>query len=415
MKQPNLKTLLARQAIFNKKGSVCAYELLYRNGNDLVANINNQNDSSGDAATSSVITQLFTNLDMNSIIGNKRAYINFTYNHLVQKIPSLLPKNRIVIEVLETVIVDEPLIISLTELSNLGYKIALDDFMYREEIIPLIRIADIIKVDVLNLNRSQITEQIAPLSGVFKGKLLAEKIEDRNQFNNCVELGFDYFQGFFLNKPDPFKGQTMTENKTHLLRLLAELNDNDAPMAKIEEIILQIPKLSYRILRLTNSVAFYTGKKIDSLMDAIKQLGLVQIRNWIVLLLLASLDDVEPDLLERTLIRAKMCESLAKSLGYINSHQAYTTGILSTLDAILNEPMASLLAKIQLSEVLNEALLYHTGPLGRVLKFTIDYEEANFKQLKHAGIDSSDLVNSYLEGIQYANTILDTLKNNKME
>ncbi len=184
--------------------------------------------------------------------------------------------------------------------------------MFREEIIPLIQLADYIKVDVLNLRKHQIQEQIAPLKDIFTGKLLAEKIEDRAVFKHCVDLGFDYFQGFFLNKPDPLKGQALTENKTHLLKLLNELNNEDVAIERIEEIILQIPKLSYRILRLTNSAALYMGKKIDSLLDAMKQLGLIQIRNWIILLLLASLDDLAPDLLERTLIRAKMCESLQK-------------------------------------------------------------------------------------------------------
>lgn len=390
---------------------VSAYELLYRNGDDLVANINNNNLLIGDAATSSVITQLFANLDINNIIGKKPAYINFTYNHLIEQIPALLPKSRIVIEVLETVIVNEQLINSLTELHTLGYKIALDDFMYREEIIPLVKLAHVIKIDVLNLTKTQIAEQLAPLRAIFHGKLLAEKIESRQQFDICLELGFDYFQGFFLNRPDPFKGRTITENKSQMLRLLGELNDSNVSMEKIEDIILQIPKLSYRILRLTNSVSFYTGKKIESLMDAIIQLGLVQIRNWIILLLLASLDDIAPDLLERTLIRAKMCESLAKSIGYVNPHQAYTVGILSTLDAILNEPMSFLLGKIHLSQSLNEALLHHVGELGKILKFAIAYEEANFKQLQSSGIDSKALIQSYLDGIAYANSVINIIKN----
>ena len=405
-----LSTLLARQAIFNRKGVVCAYELLYRSGDDIVANISPANPIAGDAATSSVITQLFTNLDINNIIGKKLAYINFTYNNLINQIPALLPKNRIVIEVLETVIIDDELIKNLIKLRNLGYKIALDDFMYREEIIPLIELAHIIKIDVLNLTSSQIEEQIAPLKEQFGGKLLAEKIETQAQFDICLDLGFDYFQGFFLNRPDPMKGRTITENKSQMLRLLSELNDSKASIDEIEDIILQIPKLSYRILRLTNSVYYYTGKKIDSLMDAIIQLGLEQIHNWIILLLLASLDDIAPDLLERTLIRAKMCESLARATRYPNPHQAYTVGILSTLDAILNEPMSLLLDRIRLSEVLNEALLHHVGELGRFLKFAIAYEEANFKQLQYSGIDNKELVQSYLDGIAYANSIINIIK-----
>lgn len=409
MNQPLIKTLLARQGIYNKNGSVFAYELLYRNGDSLTANVDNLNAAAGDTATSSVLTQLFTNLDMNSILGNKPAFINFTHNHLIQQIPNLLPKNRIIIEVLETVSIDEPLIKNLIELNKQGYKIALDDFVYRSELSPLIEVADIIKIDVLNLDHHQISKQLMPLKH-FKGKLLAEKIEDKHQFNCCMALGFDYFQGFFLNKPDPMKGQAITENKTNLLRLLSELNDDDVSIDRIEEIILQIPKLSYRILRLANSASLYTGKKIDSLLDAITQLGLLQIRNWLSLLLLASFDDVVPDLLERTLIRAKMCESLSKVVSYFNPHQAYTVGILSTLDGILNEPMSSLLAKIELSETLNEALLHHHGELGKILKFTKDYEEANFNQLEKAPFDIEEFRRSYFHGIEYANTVIDIIK-----
>nr|WP_080445681.1 HDOD domain-containing protein [Legionella pneumophila] len=194
-----------------------------------------------------------------------------------------------------------------------------------------------------------------------------------------------------------------------LLRLLTEINNEEVPIQRIEEIILQIPKLSYRILRLANSASLYMSKKIESLMDAISQLGLMQIRNWLNLLLLASLDDVAPDLLERTLIRAKMCESLAKSMDYPNSHQAYTVGILSTLDGILNEPMPSLLAKIRLSEALNEALLNYKGDLGKILKLAIDYEQANFNQLERIPVKSETLSQSYLKGIEYANHVIDII------
>lgn len=408
MNEPLLKTLLARQGIYDKNGSVCAYELLYRNGDSPAANVNNLNPLAGDAATSSVITQLFTNLDMDTVIGNKQAFINFTHNHLVQQIPNLLPKGRIVIEVLETVAIDAPLIKNLLQLHELGYTIALDDFVFREELTPLVEIANIIKIDVLNLNPQQIKEQLAPLFG-FKGKLLAEKIEDKNQFNSCIELGFDYFQGFFLNKPDALKGHTITENKTHLLRLLSELNDENVSIERIEEIILQIPKLSYRILRLANSASQYNSRKIESLLDAISQLGLIQIRNWLSLLMLASMDDVVPDLLERTLIRAKMCEYLSKTQGISNPHQAYTVGILSTLDGILNEPMASLLGKVRLSETLNEALLEHKGDLGRILRFAKDYEEANFNRLIDTPFNTEDFTRSYLEGIEYANNVIDII------
>ena len=405
MNQPAIKTLLARQGIYNKDSSVFAYELLYRNGVSQTADIDILNPFSGEQATSSVITQLFANMDMNLVIGNKLAFINFTYGHLVQQTPKLLPKNRIVIEILETVTINKLLIDNLLSLHQQGYQIALDDFIFKEETSALVEIADFIKIDVLNLNKQQIIENLAPIKG-FKGKLIAEKIEDKNQFSCCIDLGFDYFQGYFLNKPNHLKGRSITENKTHLLRLLSELSNDNVTIERIEEIILQSPKLSYRVLLLSNSASLYVRRKIESLSDAINQIGLLQIRNWLSLFLLANMDNVAPDLLERTLIRAKMCDSLAKSTQCSNSHLAYTVGILSTLDGILNELMSELLTKIQLSATLNEALLNYQGELGTILKLAIDYEQGNFDQLDKSSINHEELTFFYLQGVEYAsNTI----------
>ncbi|WP_237760434.1 EAL and HDOD domain-containing protein [Legionella steelei] len=404
-----MKILLARQSIYDRERLVRAYELLYRDGSSKAAHVDNKDLKAGDHATSSVITQLFANLDLNDVIGDKLAFINFTYNHLINQIPKLLPKNRIIVEVIEDMPINDQLIHNLIDLSKEGYKIALDDFIYTEQIIPLIQIADIIKIDVLHQNKQQIRKQLTLLQH-FNGKLLAEKIENRSQFNDCVELGFDYFQGFFLNKPDQLRGQAITENRTHLIRLLSELNNPEVSIERIEDIILQIPKLSYRILRLVNSVALYNGKEIESLLDAIKLLGIVRIREWLSLLLLSSIHDVELDLLERTLIRARMCENLAKIKCKSSTHLAYTVGIFSTLDAVLHEPMESLLAKIQLSAQLKNALLYFEGELGGILKMVLDYEMANFKQLESALVDSNLLTSAYLDSVKYAIKTLQLIK-----
>lgn len=398
-----ITTLLARQGIYNKNGLVHGYELLYRHHTSENYNIND--GLFGDMATSSVITQLFSSLDINTIIGNKLAFINFTHNHLVQKIPNLLPKDRIVVEVLETVTIDKPLIDSLVALKKDGYLLALDDFIFNKQSAPLIELADIIKIDVLNFNKQQIAEQLIPLKK-FGGKLIAEKIEGYDLFQDCIDLGFDYFQGFFLNKPRSIKGQIITENKTNLLRLLAELSNEEVTLEHVEELVLNIPKLSYRVLRLANSVFLYRDNKIDSLIDALKKVGLNQLHDWICLFMLSSQDSIVPDLLERTLIRAKMCEYLAKVSEHPNPHQAYTVGILSTLDMFLNESLTSLLAKIQLSETLNEAILYQKGELGEILKLTINYEKADFNQLDQNMYEKEDLIQAYLEGINYANFVM---------
>lgn len=409
MAQSQLQMLLARQSIYDKRGFIHAYELLYRKSHEHQSNVDNTDELAGVQATSSVISQLFTNFDIDLIIGNKLAFINFNYTDLVHKIPALLPRDRIIIEVLETTAVDQELISALMELNNEGYKIALDDFVWREELIPLINIADIIKLDVLNQNKEDIMKQMMQLKG-FQGKFLAEKIDNQEQFKCCVDLGFDYFQGFFLNKTDVFTGQAFTENKSQVLRVLAELNKDDISIEKLVNIIMEIPKLSYRILRISNSVHYFSGKENHSLTDAIFRLGLTKIRNWTNLLLLASDADTSPELLERTLIRAKMCESLAKLTKHVNPQEAYTVGIFSTLDGMLNEPLHSLLAKIQLGESINNALLRYQGPLGQLLGYAMDYEQANFSNLENTQFVRQQLTNSYLEGIKYANGILKTLE-----
>ena len=406
--QPELQILMARQGIYDKKGSVYAYELLYRSNNEQECHVNNRNELEGVQATSTVISQLFVNLITDSVLSGKPAFINFTYSDIVHQVPKLLPNDSLVIEVLETIKVDDLLISSLVDLKKAGYKIALDDFVFDDSYIPLMDIADIIKLDVLHQSKQQILDQLQSLQS-FKGQILAEKIDNKEQFKMCVDLGFDYFQGFFLNKPDGLKGNSITENKTQLLKILAELNNEDLSLKSLEYLILQIPKLSYRILRIASTVTFYAGKKNISLIDAIYRLGISKIRNWTNIILLSSQTDASSDLLERTLIRAKMCELLAQKGLTVNPHDAYTVGILSSLDGMLNEPLLLLLQQIKLGETFNQALLFYEGELGKLIKYAIDYEQANFSQLDNLPFNRNELTGFYHQGIVHANAIIKTI------
>ncbi|KTD33815.1 putative Diguanylate phosphodiesterase (EAL domain) [Legionella nautarum] len=407
MNKQLIPAIFARQAIYDTHASVCAYELLYRAGDLNSANIDTTDEKAGDKATAQVLSYLFRHLDLNLILGHHPAFINFTRNHLLQKLPASLPKHRIVIELLENILVDELLLENIKTFSKEGYKIALDDFIFHEDLIPMINLADIIKIEVLGLTKQEINKQLTLVreSG-FKGKLLAEKIENREQLIVCRDLGFDFFQGFFLNHPNLVQNQTLAEDKILLLQLFAELYNPDTQIARVEEMILQIPKLGERILKLSNSASMYQGKMINSLVDAIQRLGLSEIRNWMSLLLIAELDNVTDDLLERTLIRAKMCQILATHFDEKDSHQAFTVGLFSTLDAVLNQPMPFLLTKLQLENEINAALLTRRGTLGYLLDMTQAYEQAYFNKLGYSKFSAEDYTNAYLKGISYANNII---------
>lgn len=401
-----MSTLIARQAIYDAQSTVCAYEILYRTGDLNYANIDTSDEKSGYDATASVLYNLFTHLNINTIICSHPAYINFTRTHLLQQIPARLPKDRVVIELLENLWVDDLLLKNVIMLSEQGYKIALDDFVFREELIPLINIVDIIKIEVLGLSKQEIKKQLAVLKAMgFKGKLLAEKIDSRDQLILCRNLGFDMFQGFFLDHPNLIQHEPLPENKLSILKLFTELYNPETEIGQIEEIILKLPQLNDRILKLANSASMYQGKKIDCLITAIQQLGLAKIRNWVIFLLVSALDHVACDLLERTLIRAKMCQLLAIRSRLANADDAYTVGMLSTLDAMLNEPMSCLLNRIQLKDEVTAALLTRRGALGYLLDMVQAYEHANFSKLEHSKFSTEDYSKAYLQSIAYTNTL----------
>ncbi|KTD24273.1 MULTISPECIES: EAL and HDOD domain-containing protein [Legionella] len=402
-----MSTLIARQAIYDAQGAVCAYELLYRTGELCCSNIDISDEKAGDDATASVLSHLFTHSPINTIIGSHTAYINFTRNHLLQQIPAKLPKERIVIELLENIFVDAHLLKTIALLAEQGYKFALDDFVFRDELIPLVHIAETIKIDVLGLSKQDIKKQLRSLKEIgFKGKLLAEKIENRDQLILCQNLGFDLFQGFFLNYPNLVKHEPLSESELFLLELFAELYNPGIEIHNIEEILLKVPQLNDRILKLANSISMPQGKKIHSLTNAIQQLGFVEIRNWVSFILVSALNHVAYDLLERTLIRAKMCQCIAIRSNLANPDDAYAVGMFSTLDAILNEPMSFLLHKIPLSDEVSAALLRRGGTLGYLLDMVQAYEQGNFSKLEHSKFSSEEYSSAYLEAITYSNKLL---------
>ena len=198
--------LIGRQQIFDKDLNICAYEILFR-GQDF--DLNEQNQAT--LATNQVVTDTILELGINKLVDHHKAFINFTNQNILEKTPLNLPKERIVIEVLEDVIVDLRIINNLRELSQLGYTIALDDFVYSEEWEPLIEIADIIKLDVLAMTDQQTIDLISKLKP-YNLKLLAEKVETQKQFNQLRDLGCEFFQGFFLSKPNIVEGRRIGGN-----------------------------------------------------------------------------------------------------------------------------------------------------------------------------------------------------------
>ncbi|NLD38291.1 MAG: HDOD domain-containing protein [Desulfatiglans sp.] len=399
---------VARQPIFDQKKKIFGYELLFR---DSMENLFSGID--GNAATSKVLSNSFFNIGMDKLIGKGVAFINFTEELLVNQVPKLFSSKQLVIEVLEDVKAEKAVVESCIELSKLGYTIALDDFSYSEALIPLIEVADIIKFDFRATPPDEISKSMDKLSK-YDLMLLAEKVETHEEFNQALEMGFKYFQGYFFSKPEVIEGRDISPAKINLLQIMAEVNQPDFEFSKVEEIISKDVSLSYKLMRYINSAYYRRVNEISSIKQAILMLGERGIRSFLSLIAMAKLSDNKPDELIRTsVIRAKFCELMARYLeSYKNASELFTLGIFSSIDAILDDTMENVMAKLPLSENIKDALIKNTGELSYCLEMAKSYERGDWEQLnelaKDHKVNQEKLPQSFLEAITWADAITET-------
>lgn len=385
---------LGRQPIFNAKLEVVAYELLFRTEKG-----GPTGSVDGDSMTYDVILNTFTEIGIDNVVGESKAFLNFTRNLLLN--PPPIPKDRVVIEVLEDIAADEEVVAAVKDLLAKGYTVALDDFVFKEELIPLLEIVKLIKVDIFKQGEDWIRNQVALLAP-YKCDLLAEKVETHEEFALCKELGFKYFQGYFLSKPKVITGKKSTTNKFITMRLLAELRNPNMTAQSVADVLVQDPRMSYKILKIINSAAYAMPQKIESLQQAVVLIGIETLKEWASMIALSATDCKSPELLVTALTRAKMCELVAKKHGVAKTDSYFFVGLVSLLDAVMDEPFLFLMTNMSLTEELTSALLEHEGPLGEVLGNVIFYEQGDFYKIEDKHIHSEGFRDIYLESIRWA-------------
>ncbi|PPD35621.1 MAG: EAL domain-containing protein [Methylomonas sp.] len=389
--------LIGRQQILDSKLNTFAYEILFR-GKDFDLSI----QESAASATKQVITDTILEIGLNELVGPHLAFINFTAQNILEKTPLDLPKDRIVVEVLENVTVDKHIIKNLRELSSQGYTIALDDFELTEQWLPLLEFVDIIKLDIMahSLDETrQLIEKLKP----YGLKLLAEKVETHHEFELLKSWGCELFQGFFFSKPKVVEGKRLGVSQTATIQLLSAINHSDVTFQEVGKIISQDVSLSYKLLHFINSASFAIPGKIDSIQHAITYLGLKEIRRWVNILALSSMSTKPPAVLQTTLVRAKMCELLALEINQ-DSETYFLMGLLSGLDSILDLPLDHALQQLPLSQTVADAILHKTGMLGQALQYVLDYERWEMGQSTFADIEPQRIAAIYLECIQWWST-----------
>jgi len=386
--------LIGRQQILDKQLNTYAYEILFRGKQfDLSA------QDGATHATNQVITDTILEIGLNNLVGPHLAFINFTTQNLLDKTPLHLPKDRIVVEVLESVRVDQSVVENLRELSALGYTIALDDFVLTPEWLPLLEIADIVKLDILagSLKDTRLLiEQLRP----YRLKLLAEKVETHEQFQTLNDWGCDYFQGFFFSKPNVVEGKRLGVSQTASLQLLGTLNKADVEFTEIATLVSQDVGLSYKLLHYINSAFFALPYRIESINQAITSLGLREIKRWLNILTLSNLSDKPSSVLQVVLLRAKMCELLAREIDQ-DAEMFFLVAMIHGLDLLLDTPLEKALEQLPLSPKITDAVLHKTGAAGEALQYALDYERWTINHASFYGIAPQRIGAIYLESIEW--------------
>jgi len=389
---------LARQPIVAADLSVLGYELLYRAGDETEARF-----SDGDLASSQVLVSTFLEVGLERIVGSARAYLNMTRPFLVGAVPLPMAPEQVTLEVLEDVAGDAQVLEGLRVLRGRGYRVALDDFTPSPAAMPLLALADEVKLDVLALPREVLAELVSDLRSRGLG-VIAERVETPEMFEHCRELGCTGFQGFFFCRPQLVRGRALPGMRDTALALIGELDDPEISTQRLEQLIERDVALAYRLLRYINCATFALRREVSSIREAIVMLGLRAIRSWATLILYARLEEERPRraLLRTALVRARMAERLTAELQQAEPGRAFTVGLFSTLDAVLGESLEDLLDSTPLSAEVKLALTEHAGPLGELLERTLCYERGNWAALDARAIDIGVHTKAYLEACAWA-------------
>lgn len=394
-----LKIFIGRQPIYNKLLKVVGYELLFRSYDSETADF-----IDGDRATSQVIMNTFVEIGLDKLVGGGLAFINLTRNFILDKYPLPFSEKRVVLEVLENITIDDELIEGLRFLSGRGYQIALDDVVNPDQVAPLLEIADIVKLDFIDVDRTLLRDYVQTLKK-YNVKLLAEKLETQDDFEFCKKLGFHLYQGFFFSRPHIVSARKIPDSHLNILRLLSKLHAPGIEFREVEAIVSQDVSLSYKLLRLINSSFYARSRTINSIRQALTLLGIKQIQDWVSLLCLASVEDKPRELMNISMIRAKMCELLTKSMKLKNAETGFIVGLFSVLDALLDMTFEDILQTLPLSGTVRTALINREGPLGDVLRCVLAFEQGNWGEARCPNVNPDKIRDSYLESVQWAFSI----------
>jgi EAL and modified HD-GYP domain-containing signal transduction protein len=393
---------LRRQAIFDAKRRVWAYELSYRDGEA------DGRLSDPDADTSSVVLSAFAELGLDKVVGLRKAFIAASRSVLSGDAPLPVSAGRVALSVRDYEHVTEELGPSLERHKREGFEIALDDFSYSDDTVPLLHVADYVRLDFRRHGPEGMQEHRELLSS-WPLRIIAVNLATYAEFRLCVELGCDHFQGPFLFRPEVLRHRRMPSNLQVLAQLLAELNRDNVDNRRIEEIVKRDPSLSVAVFRLLSSSAFGLRCKVSSISHAVSLLGLRDFSRWVALVVLASHGAGQPpEIVTTGLIRARACENMARKVAVVSADAAFIVGLFSVLDALLESPLAQVLSELPVHPSVRLAVVEQSGLLGEMLTRVLEHERGTPSNATMA--ERVLVAESWLDAVEWAGEVTHELE-----
>lgn len=399
---------IARQPIFNTKNKVYAYELLYRKDE------NNYFDGSvqDNTATSRLILNSYS-FGIDNLIGKHKAFINFDKSLIIEEIPRMLDRSKVVIELLEKVVPDQELIYRIKKLKKEKYKFALDDFVYDYPYQELVELADIIKVDFM-INSRQDIECIA--EKYSKNKiLLAEKVETFAEFEWAKSIGFVLFQGYYFSKPNMLKSKNIPNSHFQFIKVIKELNQEYPDFKKIASYVEIDVRLTYNLLKIVNSK--FVGKaRVSSVSHGLSVLGINDFVKWITLAMVQDLAEDKPaEIIKVSMVRAKFLELLAGQIGLKRqANEMMLLGTLSVIDTLLERTMKEAIQDLPISIEVKKALLLEEGRYTDSYLLVLSFEKRNYgigkQYIEKYGITEDELLGCLYQAIQWAEGLAELME-----
>ncbi|MFY9740389.1 MAG: HDOD domain-containing protein [Candidatus Sulfotelmatobacter sp.] len=393
---------VARQTILTSDEKVFGYELLFRNGvEDFFCN-----PDVDSASRSTLNTSMLMGLDV--LCGGHRAFINCTRDILLKDYITLLPSAQVVIEVLESVPADELVVAACQRMKAAGYMIALDDFAVNDPRQPLTDLADIIKVDLRATSASDAAAMVKQY-GPWRCRMLAEKVETREEFLAAKQAGFVYFQGYFFRRPEVLTAHEIPANRVNYLRMLKAVSEPELNVRVIENLVKSEASLCYRLLRYLNSAAFGFAAEIHSVRHALSILGEREVRRWIRLVAtLGAGQGKTTDLVLSALVRARFCELLSPKIQHGDS-DLFLMGMLSLMDTILEIPMQQVLDNIPIDQESKTVLLGKAGRLRPFYQLMLAQESGEWQAVSDLSsqlhLVEADVAGAHWQALQWAREV----------